>query len=65
MSPINITEKLTGQYPLQHSFTNLWISYGRNQSRKMFEHSSRKTTEIYTHFSTNSIQNIVTPFDTL
>jgi site-specific recombinase XerD len=65
MSPIYKTEELTVQYALQHSFTNLRISYGRNQGRKMLEHSSRKTTEIYTHFSTNSIQNIVTPIDTL
>jgi hypothetical protein len=47
MSPINNTEQLTVQYTLQHSFTNLRISYGRNQGRKMLEHSSRKTTEIY------------------
>jgi site-specific recombinase XerD len=65
MSPINNTEQLTVQYTLQHSFTNLRISYGRNQGRKMLEHSSRKTTEIYTHFSTNSIQNIATPIDTI
>ena len=65
MSPINNTQKLTDQYTLQDSFTNLRISYSRNQGRKMLEYNSRKTTEIYTHFSTNSIQNIATPFDTL
>ena len=33
--------------------------------KEILGHSSSKTTEIYTHVSTKSLQKIISPFDTL
>lgn len=32
---------------------------------ELLGHKSSKTTELYTHVSTNNIQNIISPFDNL
>ena len=33
--------------------------------QELLGHKSSKTTELYTHVSTNNIQNIISPFDSL
>ncbi len=33
--------------------------------QELLGHKSSKTTELYTHVSTNNIQNIISPFDNL
>lgn len=61
-----ITKPVTLHW-LRHSYATHLLESGTDLRfiQELLGHSSSKTTEIYTHVSTKSIQNIVSPFDTL
>ena len=56
-----------GVHILRHSFaTHLHESgYDIRIIQELLGHKSSRTTEIYTHISTKSIKNVVSPFDDL
>lgn len=61
-----ITKPVTLHW-LRHSYATHLLEAGTDLRyiQEILGHSSSKTTEIYTHVSAKSIQNIVSPFDTL
>jgi integrase/recombinase XerD len=61
-----ITKPVTLHW-LRHSYATHLLESGTDLRyiQEILGHNSSKTTEIYTHVSTKSIQKIVSPFDTL
>ena len=58
---------IIGRYFLRHSFVTPILENGTDLRyiQELLGHNSSKTTEIYTHVSTKSLQQIKSPFDDL
>lgn len=66
LAKANITKPVSLHW-LRHSYATHLLENGTDLRyiQEILGHSSSRTTEIYTHVSTKSIQNIVSPFDYL
>lgn len=66
LKKVNITKPVTLHW-LRHSYATHLLESGTDLRyiQELLGHSSSKTTEIYTHVSTKSIQQIKSPFDDL
>lgn len=66
LSKTQITKPVTLHW-LRHSYATHLLESGTDLRyiQEILGHKSSKTTEIYTHVSTRSIQKIITPFDDL
>ncbi len=66
LTKANIKKPVTLHW-LRHSYATHLLEGGTDLRfiQELLGHKSSKTTEIYTHVSTKSIQNIKSPFDDL
>ena len=66
LKKVNITKPVTLHW-LRHSYATHLLESGTDLRyiQELLGHNSSKTTEIYTHVSTKSIQQIKSPFDDL
>jgi integrase/recombinase XerD len=66
LKKVNITKPVTLHW-LTHSYATHLLESGTDLRyiQELLGHNSSKTTEIYTHVSTKSIQQIKSPFDDL
>ena len=64
---VNNSDRTISGYRLFHSYATHLLEAGTDLSyiQELLGHKSSKTTEIYTHVITKSIQNIKSPFDDL
>lgn len=66
LAKCNITKPVTLHW-LRHSYATHLLENGTDLRyiQELLGHSSSRTTEIYTHVSTENIRNIISPFDNL